>query len=429
MNNTVLEIENLSKEYYLGEVGTGTLSHDLHRWWARVRGKEDPYSIVGKFIDNTSGNIKPDYIWALKDINFRIQEGDVLGIIGKNGAGKSTLLKIISRITAPTNGAIRAKGRIASLLEVGTGMHPELTGRENIYLNGAILGMKQHEITARYDEIVEFSGCELFVDTPVKRYSTGMRVRLGFSVAAFLDAEILIVDEVLAVGDLQFQRKCLGRMENINREGRTIIFVSHNMGAIQQLCTKAVLLEDGNLVAEGECESVVEKYITSVSGDLDPSREYERNIRNKIAQIRKVSVTDGKNVNGHIDLKDDFIIDIEYELYKNISGVNVGMQILKVTGGEAILSFPDTELDISRLGERKQAKYRAKLRIPGNLLNTAKYIVKVGISDKYHIYDVVQDTTFEVIDNVGIVNHLGHSRKNSVLSTQIPWDVELIQSI
>ena len=411
-----------SKEYYLGEVGTGTLSHDLNRWWARIRGKEDPYSIVSAVVDKTSGNIRPDYIWALKDINFTIQEGDVLGIIGKNGAGKSTLLKIISRITAPTNGVIKAKGRIASLLEVGTGMHTELTGRENIYLNGAILGMKQHEITARFDDIVEFSGCELFIDTPVKRYSTGMRVRLGFSVAAFLDAEILIVDEVLAVGDLQFQKKCLGRMENINREGRTIIFVSHNMGAIQQLCTKAVLLEDGNLIDEGECGSVIEKYITSVSGDLNPSREYERNNENKIAQIRKVSVTNGKNTTGHIDLKDDFIINIEYELYKNISGI-------KVTGGEPILSFPDTELDVSRLGERKQARYEAKLRIPGNLLNTANYIVKAGISDKYHVYDVVQDITFEVIDNVGIVSHLGRSRKNSILSTQIPWDVKLVQSI
>jgi lipopolysaccharide transport system ATP-binding protein len=259
MKNTAIKIENLSKEYYLGEVGTGTLSHDLNRWWARVRGREDPYSRVGAVNDNA--NNKPDYIWALKDINLEIQEGDIFGIIGKNGAGKSTLLKIISRITAPTTGTVKAKGRIASLLEVGTGMHPELTGRENIYLNGAILGMKQHEIQTRFDDIVDFSGCNLFVDTPIKRYSTGMRVRLGFAVAAFLNAEILIVDEVLAVGDEEFQKRAMGKMDEITKSGRrTLLFVSHNLAAVRRLCKKGILLVDGKVKIHSIVEEIIDEY-------------------------------------------------------------------------------------------------------------------------------------------------------------------------
>ena len=250
--STVLKVENLDKIYRLGEVGTGTLSHDLNRWWHLVRGKEDPYAKIGQ-INNRESKSKSDYVYALKDINFDVQQGEVLGVIGRNGAGKSTLLKIISQITSPSRGSIKAKGRIASLLEVGTGMNPELTARENIYLNGAILGMTKTEINSKFDEIIDFSGCNLFVDTPIKRFSSGMRVRLGFAVAAFLEPEILIIDEVLAVGDAEFQNKAIGKMKDVSKNGgRTVLFVSHNMGAVKSLCPNSILLKNGELINSGK---------------------------------------------------------------------------------------------------------------------------------------------------------------------------------
>ena len=261
MSETILKIENLSKQYRLGTVGTGTLSHDLNRWWHTVRGKEDPFLKIGD-TNNRATKGTSDYVWALKDINFEVRQGEVLGIIGKNGAGKSTLLKILSKVTGPTTGSIKSKGRIASLLEVGTGFHPELTGRENIFLNGAILGMTKAEITAKIDEIVEFSGCERYIDTPVKRYSSGMTVRLAFSVAAHLEPDILVIDEVLAVGDAEFQKKAIGKMQDISKgEGRTVLFVSHNMAAVQNLCTRAVVLEQGTVVFEGGVEESILYYL------------------------------------------------------------------------------------------------------------------------------------------------------------------------
>src|SRR5690554_631759 len=260
---TILKAENISKQYRLGLVGTGTLSHDLNRFWHRIRGKEDPYLRVGALNDRSS-KVKEEYVWALRDINFEVQQGEVLGIIGKNGAGKSTLLKILSRVTSPTTGVIKTKGRIASLLEVGTGFHPELTGRENIFLNGAILGMTRTEITAKLDEIIEFSGCELYIDTPVKRYSSGMTVRLAFAVAAHLEPDILVVDEVLAVGDAEFQKKAIGKMQDISKgEGRTVLFVSHNMAAVKSLCTRAIVLEHGKTVFEGDTDDAVDFYLNN----------------------------------------------------------------------------------------------------------------------------------------------------------------------
>lgn len=260
--STAIEFNNISKLYRLGLVSTGTLAHDLKRWWTmNVRGKEDPYLTVGETNDRSTKGAS-DYVWALKDIDFKVEQGDVVGIIGKNGAGKSTLLKILSKITSPTTGTIRAKGRIGSLLEVGTGFNPEMTGRENIYLNGAILGMTKQEITKKLDEIVDFSGCERYIDTPVKRYSSGMMVRLGFAVAAHLDPEILVVDEVLAVGDAEFQKKAIGKMQDVSRgEGRTVLFVSHNMASIKSLCKHGVLLEYGKIKYYGEIDEVVTKYV------------------------------------------------------------------------------------------------------------------------------------------------------------------------
>jgi lipopolysaccharide transport system ATP-binding protein len=260
---TAIRTENLSKIYRLGEIGTGTISRDLERWWAKMKGKEDPFLKIGQANDRAVKG-DSDIVYSLRDINFEIQQGEAVGIIGKNGAGKSTLLKILSRVTSPTTGKIEIKGRIASLLEVGTGFHPELTGRENIYLNGAILGMRKKEITRKLDEIIDFSGVERYIDTPVKRYSSGMYVRLAFAVAAHLESEILIVDEVLAVGDAEFQKKCLGKLGDVSKgEGRTVLFVSHNLGAINQLCTKGIVLNKGEVGFIGTSQNAVDFYSNS----------------------------------------------------------------------------------------------------------------------------------------------------------------------
>ncbi|SFF15457.1 ABC transporter ATP-binding protein [Flavobacterium xueshanense] len=263
MKDIILKAENISKQYRLGQVGTGTMAHDLNRWWHQIRGKENPYLKIGDINDRSTKG-ESDYVWALQDINFEVERGEILGIIGKNGAGKSTLLKILSRVTAPTTGSIKFGGRVASLLEVGTGFNGEMTGRENIYLNGAILGMTKKEITSKIDEIIEFSGCERYIDTPVKRYSSGMYVRLAFAVAAFLEPEILIVDEVLAVGDAEFQKKAIGKMQDISQYGgRTVLFVSHNMAAIKQLCTKTIIMENGMIVFEGKTDDGIDYYLQS----------------------------------------------------------------------------------------------------------------------------------------------------------------------
>ena len=265
MGNTVIEFNNVGKQYILGTIGTGTLSHDLNRWWANIRGKEDPYLKIGETNDRTQkGDSR--FVWALRDINFKVEQGDVIGIIGKNGAGKSTLLKILSRVTSPTTGDIKIKGRIASLLEVGTGFHPEMTGRENIYMNGSIMGMTKAEIRSKFDEIVDFAGVTKYVDTPVKRYSSGMMVRLGFAIAAHLEPEILVVDEVLAVGDAEFQKKAIGKMQDVSKgEGRTVLFVSHNMAAVKSLCQRGIVLENGQLAFQGNIDESLQFYLHSGS--------------------------------------------------------------------------------------------------------------------------------------------------------------------
>lgn len=261
MNNTVIEFNNVGKQYILGSIGTGTLSQDLNRWWANIRGKDDPYLKIGETNDRTQkGNSR--FVWALRDINFKVEQGDVVGIIGKNGAGKSTLLKILSRVTAPTTGDIKIKGRIASLLEVGTGFHPEMTGRENIFMNGSIMGMTKAEIKSKFDEIVDFAGVAKYVDTPVKRYSSGMMVRLGFAIAAHLEPEILVVDEVLAVGDAEFQKKAIGKMQDVSKgEGRTVLFVSHNMAAVRSLCTCGIVLNNGLVDYIGNISDTLNHYL------------------------------------------------------------------------------------------------------------------------------------------------------------------------
>lgn len=296
MNDIILKAKNISKQYRLGLVGTGTLSHDLNRWWHTIRGKEDPYLKVGETNDRSTKG-ESQYVWALRDINFEVKRGEVLGIIGKNGAGKSTLLKILSRVTSPTTGEIKTKGRIASLLEVGTGFHPEMTGRENIFLNGAILGMTKKEIALKLNEIIEFSGCQRYIDTPVKRYSSGMRVRLAFAVAAHLEPDILVVDEVLAVGDAEFQKKAIGKMRDISKgEGRTVLFVSHDMTAIRKLCSKLMIIEDGIEAYYGSVEKGIEYYLKSdaLTNKLDE-------IKNRTGN-QKITVSDVSVYGSEIDV-------------------------------------------------------------------------------------------------------------------------------
>ena len=275
MSSTVIEFNNVGKQYILGTIGTGTLSQDLNRWWANIRGKEDPYLKIGETNDRTQkGDSR--FVWALRDINFKVEQGDVVGIVGKNGAGKSTLLKILSRVTSPTTGDIKIKGRIASLLEVGTGFHPEMTGRENIFMNGSIMGMTKTEIKSKFDEIVDFAGVAKYVDTPVKRYSSGMMVRLGFAIAAHLEPEILVVDEVLAVGDAEFQKKAIGKMQDISKgQGRTVLFVSHNMAAVRSLCTRGVMLKNGMVDFIGNIPDTLEHYLK-----IDDSAQKEKIIDN-----------------------------------------------------------------------------------------------------------------------------------------------------
>jgi lipopolysaccharide transport system ATP-binding protein len=326
MSRPVIRIENLSKQYRLGLIGTGTLSHDLKRWWAiNIRRKEDPYLKIGETNDRAiHGN--SEYVWALHGINLEIQQGEVLGIIGKNGAGKSTLLKILSRVTSPTTGQIFLKGRIASLLEVGTGFHPEMTGRENIFMNGSIMGMTKAEIRRKLDEIVDFAGVERYIDTPVKRYSSGMMVRLGFAIAAHLEPEILVVDEVLAVGDAEFQKKALGKMQEVSKGGgRTVLFVSHNMGSILQLCGNCVLLKNGLIDSVGKSAKIVEEYYNSSLPDI-----YKNNVSDNDIFIKKLFTC---NTNGEPQTnfahKEDIHVRILIGINSFLDFQNIGICLLR----------------------------------------------------------------------------------------------------
>lgn len=330
--STVIKVENLSKQYRLGSIGTGTLTHDVQRWWANMRGKEDPFLKIGDE-NRRDGKGGSDYVWSLKDINFDVQQGEVLGIIGKNGAGKSTLLKLLTKVTAPTTGSVKIRGRVASLLEVGTGFHPELTGRENIFLNGAILGMTKQEVKNKFDEIVDFSGIEKYIDTPVKRYSSGMYVRLAFAVAAHLEPEILIIDEVLAVGDAEFQKKCLGKMKAIGKEGRTILFVSHNIQAIESLCDRVILLNNGLKLPEISKKETIKLYIdNSLSATIKESKQGVReNIEHgKRARINNIQIKpsfawqENVKLSFEIEKIDTIIEDIEFGVgIDSISGVRI----------------------------------------------------------------------------------------------------------
>jgi lipopolysaccharide transport system ATP-binding protein len=316
----IIKIDNLSKQYRLGTIGTGTLQDDFNRWWHTIRGKEDPYLKIGEANDRTSKGTS-DYVWAMRNINLEVMPGEVLGIIGKNGAGKSTLLKLLSRVTAPTTGSIKTRGRMASLLEVGTGFHPELSGRDNIFLNGAILGMSKNEIKSKFDQIVDFAGCERYIDTPVKRYSSGMYVRLAFAVAAHLEPDILVVDEVLAVGDAEFQEKAIGKMKDVStKEGRTVLFVSHNMAAIEKLCTRGVLLENGEIsFFSSNIKEVVNKYYLngSVTEKTNSWIANSKVCTNEYIQLQKLYVSNKNKESLPIYSRDENIyINFDFEVFE-----------------------------------------------------------------------------------------------------------------
>lgn len=342
--STAVKFENISKQYRLGLVSTRTLSHDLNRWWAiNVLRKEDPYLKIGETNDRSKKGLS-EYVWALKDINFEVKQGERVGIIGRNGAGKSTLLKLLSQITSPTTGSIKAKGRIGALLEVGTGFHPEMTGKENIYMNGSILGMRKWEITKKLDEIVDFAGVERYLDTPVKRYSSGMVVRLGFAIAAYLEPEILVVDEVLAVGDAEFQKKAIGKMENISKgEGRTILFVSHNMAAVQQLCDRGVLIDSGEIICRGTVKEVITAYIrssqlTTIKGSkiFEPDKEYNDGLSGlKIISLEIINAE--KELFENIFCGDFVQFNLKFKISKEkIKNLRFGISFFDSTGSKFI---------------------------------------------------------------------------------------------
>jgi len=408
----ILKATNISKQYRLGQVGTGTLSHDINRWWHKIRGKEDPYLKIGEVNDRSIKGTS-DYVWALQDINFEVERGEVLGIIGKNGAGKSTLLKILSKVTAPTTGSIKSRGRIASLLEVGTGFNGEMTGRENIYLNGAILGMTKKEISSKLDEIIEFSGCERYIDTPVKRYSSGMTVRLAFAVAAFLEPEILVVDEVLAVGDAEFQKKAIGKMQDISKgEGRTVLFVSHNMDAVRQLCTKGILLEHGKVKHKGNIDTVLNLY--NLKNDTYSKTLFvSKNIEVIKPQLKSVYLDENEISLNNLVLEADFISSNE------INNPALGIVIYNYLNNPVF----GTNSRIHNNGyiEKKCKEGKIKLTIKDLPLLPGHYFVSLFFGDSIVDFEKYEEILkFEIKNNnttfinVPDVRFIGSTKLNNV---------------
>lgn len=421
MKDIILKAENISKQYRLGQVGTGTLSHDLNRWWHQVRGKEDPYLKIGDTNDRSTKGAS-DYVWALQDINFEVERGEILGIIGKNGAGKSTLLKILSRVTAPTTGSIKFGGRVASLLEVGTGFNGEMTGRENIYLNGAILGMTKKEITSKIDEIIDFSGCERYIDTPVKRYSSGMYVRLAFAVAAFLEPEILIVDEVLAVGDAEFQKKAIGKMQDISKQGgRTVLFVSHNMAAVKSLCTRGVVLENGVIKFNGNIDEALNIYNSDSSNSVsNVNWSIESAPGNSNAKITSIKFNAEDN---YFCIEKEIEIEIEYINFIDKHLVNVSISILD-DKGVYVLASPN----LKRIPLRR-GKYKSVCIIPKDFLNKGKYFCTVLlVGNNFEIVTQLDKIVSVDIDEAGTRRGDYFGYWGGVVRPYLKWDNFLIES-
>jgi lipopolysaccharide transport system ATP-binding protein len=426
--SAVIEVKNLSKAYQLGQINTGTLYSDLQRWWAIKRGKEDPFLKVGETNDRTSRGTS-NIVWSLKDLNFEINEGDSIGIIGRNGAGKSTLLKLLSRITSPTTGSIRIKGKMASLLEVGTGFHPELSGRENIFLNGAILGMRKAEIKEKFDEIVDFSGVERYIDTPVKRYSSGMYVRLAFAVAAHLDSEILIVDEVLAVGDAEFQKKCLGKMNELGHNtGRTIVFVSHNMSSIKSLCSTSLYMNQGRLVSIGETSEIISEYLSaannSYAGDgLIPSGTSSHGTGE--ARFKKLLLKNRDMIpQNEFYFGESIGVEIELDVYEDIPGALIGLHLLNMYGEKMSMDIPDKSYKPYPL---KSGKYKFKVTLsdvlmPGNFsfglsLSHFSSGSDIDVIETFAAFKILKESVNKDMDYPWLTVH-GYFRPNSI------WEIE-----
>ncbi len=423
MSNTVISVEHLSKQYDLGVIGTGTLTRDMERWWARTRHKPDPYSLVGT---------DPEKSWlqgsilALDDVSFTVQQGEALGIIGKNGAGKSTLLKILSRVTAPTSGVVKVKGRIGSLLEVGTGFHPELTGRENVYLNGAILGMKRAEVDRKFDEIVAFSGVEKFIDTPVKRYSSGMYVRLAFAVAAHLDPEILVVDEVLAVGDAEFQKKCLGKMSGLAGEGRTVLFVSHNMQAIQNLCNRTIVFSEGHQIFDGDSFEAMTYYLKTTSiTRTECSWEPENAPGNENITLCRAWIKnrDSKENDTIFTVDDDLEVGVEFE--NKMEGDTVLDVTMHLRDERNVLVFVTSSMG-KNPSHLKKGKYLATFLIPRHLLNQGTYTFNRLLFVKDFgrlVYEYPDVLTFDILKtSTGQLGWMG--AKEGIVRPILPWKIE-----
>lgn len=392
--STVIKVENLSKQYRLGSVGTGSLVHDVNRTWHRMRGKEDPYIKIGESNDRTQkGN--SEYVWALKDINFEVKHGEVLGIIGRNGAGKSTLLKILSRTTSPTTGSVKIKGRVASLLEVGTGFHPELSGRENIFLNGAILGMTKSEIKMRFDEIVDFAGVERYIDTPVKRYSSGMYVRLAFGVAAHLEPEILIVDEVLAVGDAEFQKKALGKMKDVSgREGRTVLFVSHNMQAMKSLCHNGIFLKNGLISGKDSINNIIDAYFKSKIENGKKGR-YSGN-----GHIKTASIASYKGI---INYGDEVVLKMAFDCAYGINNVVSGF-VIRDNDDIAITGFNNRHYTSDKLNNDIIYYGSVEARIPQLRLIPGDYSIDLYLGDSTNNIEKVESAIIFTVEESKVNN-------------------------
>jgi len=420
MSRPVIKVENLGKAYQLGQFSTGTLKSDVLRWWAIKRGKEDPFLKIGETNDRTTRG-GSNVVWSLRDINFEIEQGDAVGIIGKNGAGKSTLLKILSQITNPTTGRAFVKGRVASLLEVGTGFHPELTGRENIFLNGAILGMTKKEIARKFDEIVDFSGVERYVDSPVKRYSSGMYVRLAFAVAAHLESEILIVDEVLAVGDAEFQRKCMGKMGDISKgEGRTILFVSHSMSSMRQLCKKGLLLVNGTSAYSGSMEDTIEFYLES-GQSKNITNQYQKEISaNKDVELISAITLNSKHVAAaDFDVSEEVVVKLDLWCKSMIPGL-YGYVAVKNKLDEFIIESDTHDIKPNCLEDLVVGKNTFFISIKPNLLAVGEYKFYVSFSSQFaenYLVDVPGDILkFNIVDNTTQRGNLRTSKTSFLLN-------------
>lgn len=419
MSDIILKAKNISKQYRLGLVGTGTISNDLSRWWSKIRGKEDPFLKIGE-INERSKKAESDYVWALKDINFEVKRGEVLGIIGKNGAGKSTLLKILSRVTSPTTGEIKSKGRIASLLEVGTGFHGEMTGRENIFLNGAILGMTKAEIRSKIDEIIEFSGCQRYIDTPVKRYSSGMTVRLAFAVAAFLEPDILVVDEVLAVGDAEFQKKAIGKMQDISKgEGRTVLFVSHNMASIQKLCSESILLHNGRFIMKGETEDVINYYLNQSILNNSEYTFNEAKPNNVVAYTTSLKIQDleGRLMN-EIPIGMAWRIRINFTVNESVKNLVIGLGMTNMYDVSIRTTWTIPQ-------HFDKGNYFVTFTEDNIKFNQGQYKLIVGISRGSEVIEYIDNDVFITISDVvynqetSIINN-----KSGIISNQMKTSIE-----